>query len=148
MCYLSTYFTYVRLVAEFPPNSSKLEFPPICQNWVPAERYSTKHVAEFPPISSKMEFPSICQNWVPAERYSTKNTNQNTNHQVPMPVTYQYQPNSQYLGKLLPLPPHLPTLPHAHMVFCLRNAPDIDAVDHDELISFVNRNFVAKLPRF
>ncbi len=35
------------------------------------------------------------------------------------------------------------------MLFCLRNAPDIDAVvDHDKLISFVNRNFIAKLPRF
>jgi hypothetical protein len=28
------------------------------------------------------------------------------------------------------------------------NAPDIDAVDHDELISFVNRKFMAELPCF
>ncbi len=45
-------------------------------------------------------------------------------------------------------PPHLPFLPHAHMVFCLRNAPDIDAIDCDELISFANRNFIAELPPF
>jgi hypothetical protein len=30
------------------------------------------------------------------------------------------------------------------MVFHLRNAPDIDAVDCDELISFVNRNVIAE----
>jgi hypothetical protein len=46
--------------------------------------------------SSKREFPPNCQNWVPAKRYSTKNIKQNTNHQVPVPVTYQYQPDSQY----------------------------------------------------
>ncbi len=51
---------------------------------------------EFPPNSSKTEFPPNRQNWVPAERYSTKNTNQNTNHRVPVPVTYQYQPDSQH----------------------------------------------------
>jgi hypothetical protein len=34
------------------------------------------------------------------------------------------------------------------MVFHLRNAPDIDAVDRDGLISFVNRNFMAELPHF
>jgi hypothetical protein len=34
------------------------------------------------------------------------------------------------------------------MVFHLRNAPDIDAVDCDELISFANRNFIAEMPRF
>jgi hypothetical protein len=34
------------------------------------------------------------------------------------------------------------------MVFCSRNAPDIDPVDCDEIISFVNRNFIAELPRF
>jgi hypothetical protein len=34
------------------------------------------------------------------------------------------------------------------MVFCLKNAPDIDALDCDELISFVNRNFIAELPHF
>jgi hypothetical protein len=34
------------------------------------------------------------------------------------------------------------------MVFGLRKASDIDAVDHDELISFVNRNFIAELPHF
>ncbi len=38
-------------------------------------------------------------------------------------------------------------LPHTHMVFRLRNAPDIDAVDRDQLISFVDRNFIAELPR-
>jgi hypothetical protein len=32
-------------------------------------------------------------------------------------------------------------------VFSLRNAPDIDAVDLDELIMFVNRKFIAELPR-
>jgi hypothetical protein len=26
-------------------------------------------------------------------------------------------------------------LPHAHMVFHLRSAPDIDSIDHDQLIS-------------
>ncbi len=34
------------------------------------------------------------------------------------------------------------------MVFHLLNGPDIDAVDRDELISFVNRNFIAELPCF
>jgi hypothetical protein len=34
------------------------------------------------------------------------------------------------------------------MVFGLRNASDIDAVDLDELISFVNRNSIAEMPRF
>ena len=35
-------------------------------------------------------------------------------------------------------------LPHAHMVFRLRSAPDIDAIDHDQLISFVDRNLLQK----
>jgi hypothetical protein len=51
-----------------------------------------------PPNSSKMEFPPNHRNWVPAKRCSTstKNTDQNTNHQVLVPETYRYQPDSQY----------------------------------------------------
>jgi hypothetical protein len=37
---------------------------------------------------------------------------------------------------------------HAHMVFRSRSALDIDAIDRDQLISFVDRNFIAELPRF
>ncbi len=39
-------------------------------------------------------------------------------------------------------------LPHAHMVFRLDNAHDIDADNQDDLIDFVDRNFIAELPRF
>ncbi len=39
-------------------------------------------------------------------------------------------------------------LPHAHMVFRLDNAHDIDADNHKDLIDFVDRNFIAELPRF
>ncbi len=39
-------------------------------------------------------------------------------------------------------------LPHAHMVFCLDNAHDIDANNQDDLIVSVDRNFIAELPRF
>jgi hypothetical protein len=39
-------------------------------------------------------------------------------------------------------------LPHAHMVFRLDNAHDIDANNQEDLIDFVNRNFMAELPRF
>ncbi len=39
-------------------------------------------------------------------------------------------------------------LPHAHMVFHLGNAPDIDANNCDKLLAFVNKNFIAELPRF
>ncbi len=84
----------------------------------PAKKHSTKNTnqntnhQEFPPNYSKTkEFPPNRQNWVPTERYSTKNTNQNTNHRVRVPVTYQYQPDSQYWWKFPPLPPHLPTIP-------------------------------------
>jgi hypothetical protein len=34
------------------------------------------------------------------------------------------------------------------MVFHLRNVPDIDAIDRDELMSFVIRNFMAESPCF
>jgi hypothetical protein len=37
-------------------------------------------------------------------------------------------------------------LPHAHMVFHLDNARDIDADNQDHLIDFVDRNFLAELP--
>jgi hypothetical protein len=39
-------------------------------------------------------------------------------------------------------------MPHAHMVFCLDNAHDIDADNQEDLIDFVNRNFIAELPQF
>ncbi len=39
-------------------------------------------------------------------------------------------------------------LPHAHMVSHLDNAHDIDANNQDNLIDFVDRNFIAELPRF
>ncbi len=37
-------------------------------------------------------------------------------------------------------------MPHAHMVFCLDNAHDIDANNQEDLIDFVDRNFIAELP--
>ncbi len=37
-------------------------------------------------------------------------------------------------------------LPHAHMVFRLDNAHDIDTDNQEDLIDFVNRNFIAELP--
>ncbi len=37
-------------------------------------------------------------------------------------------------------------LPHAHMVFGLDNAHDIDADNQDDLIDFVDRSFIAELP--
>ncbi len=37
---------------------------------------------------------------------------------------------------------------HAHMVFRLDNAHDIDANNQEDLIDFVNRNFIAELPQF
>jgi hypothetical protein len=39
-------------------------------------------------------------------------------------------------------------LPHAHMVIRLDDAHDIDDANRDVLIDFVNRNFVAEMPRF
>ncbi len=39
-------------------------------------------------------------------------------------------------------------MPHAHMVFHLDNAHDIDADNQEDLIDFVDRNFMAELPRF
>ncbi len=39
-------------------------------------------------------------------------------------------------------------LPHAHLVFRLDNAHDIDVDNQEDLIDFVNRNFIAELPRF
>jgi hypothetical protein len=39
-------------------------------------------------------------------------------------------------------------LPHAHMVFRLDNAHDIDTNNQDDLIDFVDRNFIAELPQF
>jgi hypothetical protein len=38
--------------------------------------------------------------------------------------------------------------PHAHRVFHLDNAHDIDTNNQDDLIDFVDRNFIAELPRF
>ncbi len=37
-------------------------------------------------------------------------------------------------------------LPHAHMIFCLDNAHDIDVNNQDNLIGFVDRNFIPELP--
>ncbi len=37
---------------------------------------------------------------------------------------------------------------HAHMVFSLDNTHDIDANNQNELIDFVDRNFIAELPQF
>jgi hypothetical protein len=39
-------------------------------------------------------------------------------------------------------------LPHAHMVFRLDNAHDSDANNQEDLINFVDINFIAELPRF
>jgi len=39
-------------------------------------------------------------------------------------------------------------LPHAHMVIRLDDGLDIDEANRDVLIDFVNRNFVAEMPRF
>ena len=39
-------------------------------------------------------------------------------------------------------------LPHAHMVVCLDNAHDIDTDNQEYLNAFVDRNFIAELPRF
>ncbi len=39
-------------------------------------------------------------------------------------------------------------MPHAHMVFPLDSAHDIDANNQEELIDFADRNFIAELPRF
>jgi hypothetical protein len=39
-------------------------------------------------------------------------------------------------------------LPHAHLVIRLTDAPDIDNPDKDALIKFVNKHFVAEIPRF
>ena len=39
-------------------------------------------------------------------------------------------------------------LPHVHMVIRLMNCFDIDDDDGNGLIDFVNRNFVAEMPRF
>ncbi len=37
-------------------------------------------------------------------------------------------------------------LPHAHMVFRVDNAHDIDANNQEDSIDFVDRNFIAELP--
>jgi hypothetical protein len=37
-------------------------------------------------------------------------------------------------------------MPHAHMVFRLDNAHDIDADNQEDLIGVVDRNFIAELP--
>jgi hypothetical protein len=37
-------------------------------------------------------------------------------------------------------------LPHAHMVFHLDNAHDIDTDNQEDLIDFVDRNYIAELP--
>ncbi len=39
-------------------------------------------------------------------------------------------------------------LPHAHLVVCLDNAHDIDDPNCEDLIDFVNRHFVVKMPCF
>ncbi len=41
-----------------------------------------------------------------------------------------------------------PGLQHAHMVFHSDNTHDIDAKNQEDLIDFVNRNFIAELPQF
>jgi hypothetical protein len=41
-----------------------------------------------------------------------------------------------------------PGLPHAHMVFRLDNAHDVEADIQYDLIDFVNRNFIAEMPQF
>jgi hypothetical protein len=39
-------------------------------------------------------------------------------------------------------------LPHAHTVLCLVDAPDIEDKNGEDLISFVNKYFIAEMPRF
>jgi hypothetical protein len=39
-------------------------------------------------------------------------------------------------------------LPHAHIVLCLANAPDIEDKNGEELISVVNKYFIAEMPWF
>jgi hypothetical protein len=39
-------------------------------------------------------------------------------------------------------------LPHAHIVLCLADAPDIEDKKSEELISFVNKYFIAEMPWF
>ncbi len=39
-------------------------------------------------------------------------------------------------------------LPHAHIVLRLADAPDIEDKNGEELISFVNKYFIAEMPRF
>jgi hypothetical protein len=39
-------------------------------------------------------------------------------------------------------------MPHAHMVFCLDKAHDIDTDNQEDSIDFVSRNFMAELPQF
>ena len=39
-------------------------------------------------------------------------------------------------------------LPHAHLVARLNDAHDIDDPNREDLIYFVNRHFVAEMPRF
>ncbi len=113
-----------------------------------------RHVVEFPPNSSKMEFPPNHQNWIPAKRYSTKITNQNTNHQVPVPVTYRYQPESQYWWKFPPLPPHLPLIPiylYIAIAYARTSCNDIIMYIRLCLMSIYNRckrNAEAQLRRF
>ncbi len=41
-----------------------------------------------------------------------------------------------------------PGLPHAYLVACLKDAPDITDQNHEDLINFVDSHFVAELPRF
>ncbi len=41
---------------------------------------------------------------------------------------------------------HYHGMPHAHMVLHLDNAHDIDADNQEDLIDFVDRNFIAELP--
>jgi hypothetical protein len=65
---------------------------------VPKNTNQNTNHREFPPNSSKTKFPPNRQSWVPAKKYSTKNTNENTNQQVLVMVTYRYQPDSQYWG--------------------------------------------------
>ncbi len=39
-------------------------------------------------------------------------------------------------------------LPHAHLVACLKDAPDITDQIHEDLLNFVDSHFVAELPCF
>ncbi len=39
-------------------------------------------------------------------------------------------------------------MPHAHLVAWLEDAYDIDDPNHDNLIDFVNKHFIAEIPRF